>query len=79
MLNTRAKVFQVPQVTEGLQNRGSTVRGRLAGDGVSTIALNVTLGGIRRQQPGRDTATQTVEAESVLAAVIAFLGEGLVV
>lgn len=79
VLDTRAQVLQVPQVTEGLQDRGSTVRGRLAGDGVGTVALNVALGGIRRQQPGRDTTTQTVEAESVLAAVISFLGVGLVV
>lgn len=65
LLDTRAQILKVPQVTESLQHGGSRVRRRLAGDGVGTVALNVTLGGISRQQPGRDTATETVEAESV--------------
>lgn len=79
MLDTRAHILQVPQVTEGLEHGGSTIRGRLAGDGVSTVALNVTLGGVRREQPGGDTTTKTVEAESVRAAIIRGLGVGLVV
>lgn len=79
VLDTRAEVLQVPQVTEGLEHGGSTVRGRFAGDGVSTVALNVTLGGVRREQPGGDTTTETVEAKSVGAAIMRGLGVGLVV
>lgn len=79
VLDTRAQILQVPQVTEGLEDGGSTVRGRLAGDGVSTVALNVTLGGVRREQPGGDTTTETVEAESVRAAIMRGLGVGLVI
>lgn len=79
VLDTRAQILQVPQVTEGLEHGGSTVCGGLAGDGVSTVALNVTLGGVRREQPSGDTTTETVEAESVRAAIIRGLSVGLVI
>lgn len=79
VLNTRAAVLKIPQETEGLEHGGSTVRGSLAGGGVGTVSLDVALGSVRREQPGRDTATETVEAESVRAAIVGLLGVGLVV
>lgn len=79
VLDARSVVLQIPQVAQGLQNRGGAVRGRLSGDGVDTVVLDVALGSVGRDQPGGHTATQTVEVERVRAAVLGGLGVGLVV
>lgn len=77
--DTGRKVLQIPEVSKGLENGGSTVRGSLAGGRVNTVVLNVSLGGIRRDKPSRHTAAQTVKGEGVGAAVDGGLGVGLVV
>lgn len=77
--DTRSEILQVPKVTESLEDGGSGVRGRLAGGRVSTEVLNPALGGVRRNEPSGQTATETVKAEGVDAAVLGGLSVGLVV
>jgi hypothetical protein len=77
--NTRSKVLQIPEISKGLENRGGTVRGRLASGRVNTVVLNVSLGRVRRDKPGRHTAAQTVKVKGVGAAIGGGLGVGLVV
>lgn len=77
--DTGRKVLQIPEVSKSLEDRGGTVRGSLAGGGVDTEVLNVSLGGVRRDEPGRHTAAQTVKVEGVGGAVGGGFGVGLVV
>lgn len=77
--DTGSEVLQVPEVAEGLEDRGGRVRRRLAGGGVGAVLLNVALGRVGGDQPGGHTATEAVELEGVLVAVGGGLGVGLVV
>lgn len=77
--DTRSEVLQIPQVSEGLQDGGSTVRLGLAGNGVGTVVLDVALGSVGRDQPSGHTSTKTVEVESVALAVSGSLSVSLVV
>lgn len=77
--DTRSGILKIPQVTQSLQNGSSTVRLRLASNGVDTVVLNVALGSVGRDQPGGHTATETVEVESVGLSVGGSLSVGLVV
>ena len=42
--DTGSKVFEIPEVSKGLEHGSGTVRSRLAGGRVDTVVLNVSLG-----------------------------------
>lgn len=77
--DTGGQVLQIPQVTQGLENGGGRVRGRLASGGVNTVVLDVTPGSVGGNEPSGHAATKTVELEGVAGAVGGFLSVGLVV
>jgi hypothetical protein len=79
VLDTRTHILQIPQVTQSLEDRGSTVRRRLASNGIGTIVLNMTAGSIGGDQPSGHTATETIKVESVVLAVLGSLSVSLVV
>lgn len=77
--DTRSEVLKIPQITQSLQDRSRTVRLGLASNGINTVVLNMALGRIRRDQPGRHTATKTVVGQSIVASIGSGLGVRLVV
>lgn len=79
VLNTRRKVFEIPQVPQRLEHRGCAVRGLLASHGVDAVVFNVALGRVRRDKPRRHAATQTVKGEGVVGTIGSSLNVGLVI
>ena len=74
-LDAGSERLKVPQVSQGAEYRGSAVDLSLAG-AVDALVLNVSLRQVRRDDPGRDTATVAVEVEGVCASVRGSFGVG---
>lgn len=77
--DTRGEVLDVPEISESLEDGGSTVGSGLARDGIRSVLLDVSLLTVRGDNPGRHAATQTVEVKSVFLTVLRSLSVGQVV
>ena len=75
----RGEVFDIPEISESLEDGGSTVGSGLAGDGVRSILFDVSLLTVRGDNPSWHAATETVEVESVLLAILRSLSVGQVI
>jgi hypothetical protein len=78
ILNTGSERIEVPEVTEGAEQRASRVGLDLAAV-IGTLLLNVSLTDPRGDEKSGNTATETVKLVSVLLAVGGLLGVGQVV
>lgn len=78
ILNTGVERLKVPEISESAEQGRGRVRHSLALV-VGTLLLNVALADPRRDQESGDTATQTVELESVLLTIGSLLGVGQVI
>lgn len=77
--DTRGQVREIPEVAQGLEDRGRTVGRGLARGRVDTVVLDVALGGVGRDQPGRHTATEAVKSQGVVLTVGSSLSVSLLI
>ena len=57
MRDTRSRVLEIPKIAKGLQDRGGCIGVRLSGDRISAKVLKVALGGVGRDDPGRQASS----------------------